>query len=115
MSAEFRASEIKTRRLEIASTLTEWKRAFFVDGVERSFNDRLTLEAEDAALALEARRIGGDVELAKVERRKLLNASLLSQLLELLKEHGLGELLEEAQRRSDEAMADLKQDKDGTK
>jgi hypothetical protein len=109
MSAEFRAAEIKTRRLEIAATLAEWKRAFFVDGVERSFNDRLTLEAEDAAIALEARLISGAATMEKVERRKLQNADLLAKLLELLAERGLDDLVQEAQRRSDEALAGLPQ------
>lgn len=54
---ELRAQEIKTRRLEIAATLAEWKRAFFVDGIKRPFTDRVTLEAEYAALSLEARLI----------------------------------------------------------
>lgn len=101
---EFRAAWIKTRRLEIAATLAEWKRAFFVDGVERPFNDRVTLEAEDAALALEARLNSGAAEAAKVERRKRQNAELLGQLLLILEERGLADVVTEAQRRSSEAL-----------
>ena len=100
---EFRAQEIKIRRLQIAATLLEWKRAFFVDGIERPFADRVTLEAEDAALALEARLIETAAKIAQVERRKRQNASLLAQLLELLKERGMDELVAEAEKRSAEA------------
>lgn len=102
---EKRAQDIKLRRLEIAATLTEWKRAFFVDGIERRFEDRLTLEAEDAALALEARVIGGKVEAAKVERRRRQNAATLAQLVVLLNERGLGDVVAEAEKRAAEALA----------
>ena len=102
-SAEFRGAAIKMRRLEIAATLAEWKRAFFVDGKERPFAERLTLEAEDAALAFEARVIGAAIEAAKVERRKRLNAALLPQLLVVLKERGLDEVVAEAEARSSAA------------
>jgi hypothetical protein len=99
VDVERRAQEIKLRRIEIAATLAEWKRAFFVDGVERKFTDRLTLEAEDAVLALEARTIGGAVELAKVARRKRLNESLLQQLIAVLHERGMEDVVTEAERR----------------
>ena len=110
---ELRAQEIRMRRLEIAATLAEWKRAFFVDGVEHPFSARVTLEAEDAALALEARVISTDAEMAKVARRKKQNASLLAQLLEVLKERGMGELVAEAERRSAEASASAAEPVDG--
>ena len=76
-----------------------------VAGVERKFEDRLTLEAEDAALALEKRVIGGKVEAAKVERRRRQNAATLVQLVALLNERGMGEVVAEAERRAAEALA----------
>lgn len=99
-TAEGRAQEIKLRRLEIAATLAEWKRAFYVDGIERPFADRVSLEAEDAKLALEARLISGAAEAAKIERRRKQNATLFAQLLVLLKERGMEELIAEAEARS---------------
>lgn len=56
---ELRARVIRDRRCEIEATLAEWKRAYFADGVERKFTDRLTLEAESAALAFEHYRMAG--------------------------------------------------------
>jgi hypothetical protein len=67
---EARAQWIKLRRLEIASTLAEWKRQWFVDGIEHTMAERSTLEAEDARLALEARVISSAAVHAKVERRR---------------------------------------------
>ncbi|NWF45425.1 hypothetical protein F3K02_09215 [Hydrogenophaga sp. D2P1] len=93
-SPEFRAQDIKMRRLEIAAQLAEWKRAFFVDGIEQPFTARVTLEAEDAQLALEARVISTAAVAAAVERRKIeakaevarlsaINAELLEALKDL--------------------------------
>ena len=101
---EARARWIKLRRLEIAATLAEWKRAFFADGVEHKFEDRLTLEAESAALALEARVIGGEVEAAKVKRRNRQNASTFAQLVALLNERGMSEFVAEAEKRAADAV-----------
>ena len=103
MSAEFRVQEIKTRRLEIAATLAEWKRAYFVDGIGRPIEDRLTLDAEYTRLALELRTLGDAAVAAKVERRKQENADYLSCLIEVLKEHGREDLLAEATARKQEA------------
>lgn len=100
-TAEARAQVIRTRRLEIASTLAEWKRRFVVDGVSRPLAYRVTLEAEDAALALEAQRLKVATVQAQAERRRLLNASLLSQLRVVLEERGLGDLVVEAERRAE--------------
>ena len=100
---EFRSQEIKTRLLEIAATLAEWKRAYFVDGIERDFCDRVSLEAEDAALRLELHSIKSAAMRERLERRIRLNASLLAHLIELLTERGHEELLQEAQRKADES------------
>lgn len=105
INPERRAQEIKMRRLEIAAELAESKRDYIVDRGGMSFADRVTLEAEDAQLALEARQIAGDAEAAKVERRRRLNADVLAMLTAILKERGLGELVTEAERRSAEALA----------
>lgn len=61
------------RRLEITATLAEWKRQWFVEGVEHTMAERSTLEAEDAALALEARVISSAAVQAKVDRRRKLD------------------------------------------
>jgi hypothetical protein len=98
---EGRAQAIRLRRLEITSTLAEWKRAYVVDGVSRPLAQRVTLEAEDAALALEAQRIKAEAVAAQIVRRQALNATLLQQLRLLLEERGLGDLVEEATRRSE--------------
>lgn len=102
-SAEARAAEIKTRRLEIAADLAERRRAFFADGVSTPMAERAALQAEDARLALELRQIGAAAVQAKVERRVQLQSSLLSQLLALLDERGLGDVIAEAKRRASAA------------
>ena len=105
-TAEARLHEVKTRRLEIAATLAEWKRAYIVDGMPRPLSDRVTLEAEDAALALEARRLAVVANDAMQARRQAINARLLPQLLALLKERGHDDLIAEAEQRSAAAMAE---------
>ena len=98
--AEARVRAIKTRRLEIAADLAERRRAYFADGVESPIAERATLEAEDAKLALELRRIGAVALNEKAARRRQLNASLLANLLDVLKEQGLDHVVAEAERRS---------------
>lgn len=104
---ERRASDIKTRQIEIHAALTESKRAYICEGAGMPFEERVTLEAEAAQLSLEARRISGAAEAAKVARRQRINAELLTKLIEVLTERGLDELVAEAQRRSDAALAAL--------
>jgi len=105
-TAEARGHEIRLRRLEIAATLAEWKRAFVVDGIPRPLADRVTLEAEDAHLALEAKRLSATFIDAMVARRKAANAKLLPTLVALLQERGLHDLIAEAERLSAAAMAE---------
>lgn len=100
-SPEFRKQAIKTRILEIAAVLADWKSDFFTSGVERPMSERAKLQAESARLALEFRQIGDAANSAKVERKKAENAALFSQLICVIKERGLHELIEEAQQRSD--------------
>lgn len=97
-TAEGRAQAIKLRRLEIHATLTEWKRAFIVEGIQRPLADRVTLEAEDAQLALEARVNTAAAMAAKVERRERINADVLGQLVTLLADRGMSDLVDEARR-----------------
>ncbi len=108
-NAEGRAQAIKTRRLEIRAIQAEWKRDFFVHGVDRPLADRLELAAEYAQLELEARQVGMAAEAEKVARRKALNAALLPQLLQLLRERGLEGLIEEATARAAAATAEVVQ------
>jgi hypothetical protein len=96
---ETQAQQIKTRRLEIACILAESKRAFVVDKAGMTFEERVTLEAEDARLALAARTVGALAEEAKRERRKQENRSMLNALLEVLRERGEHDLIKEAQKR----------------
>lgn len=98
---ELRRQAIKMRRAEIAAALTAAKHLYVSTGAERPFAERTALEAEDAALALEALRIGHEAERAKVFRRMTQNASLLTQLLRLLDERGLWPLAVEASERAD--------------
>ena len=104
-SPEFRVQAIKTRRLEIAATLANWKRDYLAQGIERSRGERATLEAEDANLALEIRQISDAAHLAKIARRKREDGRLLNQLLTVLGEQGLQDVVAEAQRRAQDAQA----------
>lgn len=104
---ERRAAEIKTRQIEIHAALTESKRAYICDGAGMTLAERVTMEAESAKLSLEARRISGAAEAAKVLRRQRINAELLTKLIEVLTERDLHDLVAEAQRRSDAALAAL--------
>lgn len=102
-SPEFRLQQIKTRRLEIAATLSEWKRAYFVDGISRPLEDRLTLEAENAQLALERRSIEDAAFKAKLARQDGARQTLVHQLVAVLRERGLDDVIAEAQLRADQA------------
>lgn len=97
---EVRLQQIKLRRAEIAAALTASKHQYVLTGEGRPFVERTGLEAEDAALTLEALRISGDAQKAKVFRRMQQNADLLGQLLRLLDERGLWLLAVEASERS---------------
>lgn len=103
-SMESRAQAIKLRRLEIAATLAQWKHEYFESGLGRPMVCRTALEAEDAALALEARKISAAAAAEQVERRRRLNAGLLAQLIRVLGERGMSHLVEEATRRSEAAL-----------
>jgi hypothetical protein len=98
---EIRIHEIKMRHLEIQATLAEWKRAYFVNGTERPYADRLTLEAEAAQLALERRVIEDAAFKAKAERREQERKAMQAHLLAMLKERGLEDLITEAQSRAE--------------
>ena len=97
---EIRIHEIKMRHLEIQATLAEWKRAYFVDGTERPYADRLTLEAEAAQLALERRVIEDAAFKAKLVLREQERKTLVYQLIAVLKERGMEEVIAEAESRA---------------
>ncbi len=98
---EIRIHEIRMRHLEIQATLAEWKRAYFVDGIERPYADRLTLEAEAAQLALERRVLEDAAFKAKLVRREQERKTLVYQLIAVLNERGLQDVVAEAERRSE--------------
>lgn len=98
---EARVKEIKLRRCEIVATLAEWKRQWFVDGIQHPFNDRLTLEAEEAALAFESLSIQEKAKQEKAARAFRIKNSELNHLIAILEERGLGELVSEARKRSE--------------
>jgi hypothetical protein len=98
---EIRIHEIRMRHLEIQATLAEWKRAWFVDGIERPYGDRLALEAEDAQLALERRVLEDAAFKAKLLRREQERKTLVYQLIAVLNERGLQDVIAEAQSRSE--------------
>ena len=104
---ESRLQYIRLRRLQIAATLAEWRRAFHVEGVARTMGERATLDAEDAALALEARVIGDAAVHAGVERRRRLNETTFAHLKALLAERGLQDLVAEADARAEAGLAQL--------
>ena len=97
---EIRIHEIRMRHLEIQATLAEWKRAYFVDGIERPYADRLTLEAEAAQLALERRVIEDAAFQAKLIRREQERKTLMYQLIAVLNERGLQDVIAEAESRA---------------
>lgn len=101
---EERSQYIKLRRLEIAATLAQWKHEFYTSGVQRPMVLRTGLEAEDARLALEARKISSAANAAAVERRARLNAGLLAQLVALLEARGMHDLVADATRMSEAAL-----------
>jgi hypothetical protein len=98
-NVEERSMQIKMRRAEINATLAEWRRACFVDGISTPYSERVTLEAEDAALALEARQISQRMVMAQLARRKQQNSDLLAQLIAVLNERGLSDVIMEAKSR----------------
>lgn len=98
--AEARRQWILTRRLEITATLAEWKRQFFAEGVARPMADRCTLEAEDAALALELHTIKAACIAAKAERARRLDTNVLAQLKRLLAEEEREDLIRLAEARA---------------
>ena len=98
---EIRIHEIRMRHLEIQATLAEWKRAWFVDGTERPYGDRLALEAEDAQLALERRVLEDAAFKAKLLRREQERKTLVYQLIAVLNERGLQDVITEAESRSE--------------
>lgn len=104
---ESRMQYIKLRRLEIAATLAEWRRAFHVEGIPRTMGERATLDAEDAALALEARVISGAAMRAKVKRRQQLDETAFEHLKALLAERGLQDLVVEAEARAEAGLAQI--------
>ena len=66
---EMRLARIKNRRLEILAVLTEWRRAYYVDGIKTPMDERLTLQAEQAKLDLEFASIKSAAERVKHQRR----------------------------------------------
>lgn len=102
--AEVRKQWIKMRRLEILATLAEWRRQWHVEGISRPIGERATLEAEEAALALEERQLGAIAVAEKVERRKRIDASVLAQLTRDLEAAGLGYMVARARERAQAAI-----------
>lgn len=99
-----RRDHLRTRVLEIDADLARSKRAFVIDGIERPYSERVALEAERAEAMLELRQH----ELAIKQDRKaeslLKQASLLSTLVSVCRERGLSDVVDEARRRSIDAL-----------
>ncbi len=102
---EVRLQEIKSRRLEIAETVTEWKRAYYVDSVRVPLTERLAIQAEDARLMRELETLKVAAERAKYIRRKQERQSLLYHLVAVLREREMEDVIAEAQSRADKAAA----------
>lgn len=104
---ELRAQQIKLRRAEIAAALAESKHLYVSTGEGLPFVERTALESENAALELEALRLGNMVMKSKVFRRQLQAAELLTQLLQLLDERDLWPLAIEAAERREIALQEI--------
>lgn len=102
---EVRLQEIKSRRLEIAETVTEWRRAYYVDSVRVPLTERLAIQAEDARLMRELDTLKVAAERAKYIRRKQERQSLLYHLVAVLRERDMKDVIAEAQSRADKAAA----------
>jgi hypothetical protein len=72
--AELRLAQIKTRRLEIQAIVTEWRRAFYIDGIKTPMENRIALQAEEAQLAFELDAIKRAADGAKQAKREQLRA-----------------------------------------
>ena len=102
---EVRLQEIKSRRLEIAETVTEWRRAYYADSVRVPLTERLAIQAEDARLMRELDTLKVAAERAKYIRRKQERQSLLYHLVAVLREREMKDVIAEAQSRADKAAA----------
>ena len=102
---EVRLHEIKSRRLEIAETVTEWRRAYYADSVRVPLTERLAIQAEDARLMRELDTLKVAAERAKYIRRKQERQSLLYHLVAVLRERDMKDVIAEAQSRADKAAA----------
>jgi hypothetical protein len=100
-SPEFRLHEIAIRKAEIEATLARWKNDFFTNGISRSKADRTALEAEYSNLKLESQQNFLDAKKARAERKKKENESLLNKIKEVLRERGLEDVINEANKRAE--------------
>lgn len=100
---ELRVNAIRHRRLEIAAELSEMKRIYVVDGANNCFARRVTLEAENAKLALELNNIKDLAVKEKVARKVAIDKSLLTQILNILNSKGLNEIVDEAKNKVEAA------------
>lgn len=98
-------SELKTRReaiiereLQIAVELTESKRAWFVDGIEKPIAERTTLEAEQARLALEKHHLTSKINEHKAAIKTYRFTMSHAILIKLVTERGMPDLVIEADR-----------------
>jgi hypothetical protein len=104
-AVELRPQQIRLRRAEITAELAAAKHRFIAHGQETPFAHRTALEAEFAALGLEALQIANAAKEANARRRVLEDDSLLNTLVRLLEARGMGGLVAEARAASDAAVA----------
>lgn len=98
-------SELKARReaivereLQINVDLTESKRAFFADGIERPLSERVALEAELARLALEKHHLTAKINEHKAAIKTYRFTMSHAILIKLVTERGMPDLVIEADR-----------------
>lgn len=98
-----RRDAIIARQLEIQAILAEMKRAWICDGQPGPQSVRATLEAEYAALAVERNHILAALKADKVTEAALRSASLLSTLMQMLRDRGMSDIVRDAHRLSADA------------
>jgi hypothetical protein len=93
-----RRDVIQVRLLEITAELREMKRVYVVDGGNRPFELRVSLEAEYAALQLEKQKLLFAINTEWKAQKMIRRADFTAVLMRLLNENGMSDLLRQAER-----------------
>lgn len=107
-SKKERRDRARARLHEVKATLAEWKRAYVVEGIERPYEDRVTLEAEKERLVYELNRLDVEIHAERKAEEEVQRAMFSAVLVNLLKDRGLEDIVREARRLSTESLMALK-------